>query len=99
MVSEQTDRLEERVSIIEGRMTEISQVLNGLRDAIVSLDGRIGSLEARTDARFAAFDHKLDMSLASIRADMSSDFRWLVAIQVTTLVAIVASLIGTAAMR
>jgi len=52
--------VEERVSALEGRMTDHVQVLNGIRDAIASLDGRVSSFEARMDARLLASEERMD---------------------------------------
>ncbi len=54
----------ERLAFLEGRIVEHSRQIDGIREAIDSLDGKV-----------------------------SRQFTWLVGIQVTTLVAIVAALV------
>ncbi len=77
-------------------------MLDGIRDAIVHLeqrmDRRFELLEQRfsgVDQRFASVDQRLnalDLRIDGLDAKMSRQFMWLVGIQVTTLVAIVAAL-------
>lgn len=55
----------ERLAFLEGRVVEHSRQIDGIREAIDSLDGKV-----------------------------SRQFMWLVGIQVTTLVAIVAALVA-----
>lgn len=76
-------RLEERVAHVEGHVSEPSLRLSGVEAAI-------HHLEQRTDARFDAVDRRFE----ALDAKMSWQFTWLVGIQITTLVAIVAALIA-----
>ncbi len=69
-------RVEERVSHVEGQVTELSLRLTGV-------EGAIRHLEQRMDARFERLDGKVDRQ-----------FVWLLGVQITTLVAIVAALIS-----
>ncbi len=93
--------LEERVAFLEGRVVEHSHMLDGIREAMVHLehrlDRRFEQLEQRLDQRFAAIDQRfagIDRRIDNIDAKMSRQFMWLVGIQVTTLVAIVAALVA-----
>jgi uncharacterized coiled-coil protein SlyX len=96
--------LEERVAFLEGRVVEHSHMLDGIRDAIVHLeqrmDRRFELLEQRfaaIDQRFASVDQRLnalDQRIDNLDAKVSRQFMWLVGIQVTTLVAIVAALVA-----
>lgn len=111
--------LEERVAFLEGRVGEHSQMLEGIRGAIVnleqrmdrrfeavdrrfeSLEHRLAAFEQKVDQRFAAIDQrfvqvdqKLDQRTDALDAKMSRQFIWLVGVQVTTLVAIVAALLA-----
>jgi len=78
-----TFKLEERVSHTEGQVSELSLRLSGVEAAI-------HHLEQRTDARFDAVDRRFE----ALDDKMSRQFTWLVGIQITTLVAIVAALIS-----
>jgi len=79
-------------------------MLDGIRDAIVHLeqrmDRRFELLEqwfSGVDRRFASVDRRLnalDLRIDGLDAKMSRQFMWLVGIQVTTLVAIVAALMA-----
>jgi uncharacterized coiled-coil protein SlyX len=73
--------VEERVARLEGRVTEISEVLADLRAAVRHLEQRMDHFEQRMNARFDALDQK-----------MSRQFVWLVGIQITSLLTVVATL-------
>lgn len=75
--------LDQRVAFVEGRIEEQSVVVNGLRDAIAGLEERMDRRFEAVDRRLDGLDHKIDQR-----------FAWLVGIQVTTLVAIVAALLA-----
>jgi hypothetical protein len=74
--------VEERVALLEGRVQEHSQLFTDLRESIASL-------ERRMEARFAQVDRQFDV----VRAEIAANFKWVVGIQVTTLIAIVAALL------
>jgi uncharacterized coiled-coil protein SlyX len=93
--------LDERVAFLEGRAGEQSQMIDGIRVAIVSLeqrmdrrfeavDQRFTALEDKMDRRFTEVDHRID----GLDAKMSRQFLWLVGVQVTTLAAMVAALVA-----
>jgi hypothetical protein len=83
-----------RVAFLEGRVTEHSQMLNGIRVTISCfeerVDRRFESLEQRMDRRFEGVDRRLD----GLDANVSRQFMWLVGLHVTTLMAIVAALLA-----
>ena len=82
--------LEERVAYLEGRVTEHSKAMDGIREALVSL-------EARIDARFESMDRRVERverRLDSLDDKVSRYFVWMIGAQVTTLAAIVAALAG-----
>ena len=66
-----------------GQVSELSIRLSGVEAAI-------HHLEQRTDARFDAVDRRFE----ALDDKISRQFTWLVGIQITTLVAIVAALIS-----
>ncbi len=94
--------LEERVAFLEGRVTEHTRGMDGIRDALSSLearvDGRFESVDRRFEAidrRFEAVDRRFDnleRRLDGLDEKISRQFVWLVGVQVTTLAAIVAAL-------
>ena len=80
--------LDERVSYLEGRVEEHARHIDGIRDAIVSLDDRLDrrleSLERRVETRCASLEQRCD----GLDAKMSRQFVWLVGMQVTTLASV-----------
>jgi len=78
--------LEERVAYLEGQVSELSHGLVALREGLGEVDQRIRHLELRMDARFESTDRRLDA--------LDARFGWVIGIQVTTLVAIVAALLA-----
>jgi hypothetical protein len=62
---------------------EQAQVFKDIREALARL-------ESRMDAGFERVDARID----AVQKDARIDFRWIVGIQVTTLVAVVAALLA-----
>lgn len=85
---------EERVAYLEGRVEEHSRSIDGIREAVVSLerrtDARFDAFEQRVDRRFEAVERRLD----GLDEKTTRYFVWLVGIQVTTWAAVVAALVG-----
>ena len=89
--------LDERVAFLEGRVEEHSQMVNGIRDALTSL-------EARMDRRFEQFETRVDQRFVQVEAridaldgKVSRQFVWLVGLLVTTLITVMAALFGLVA--
>ena len=96
--------IEDRVAMLERQVSEILP----LREAVMHLDHRVMHLEHRMDAgfqaverRFEGIDRRIDALDAKtsrqfevVHDRMSRQFMWLVGIQVTTLAAIVAAVVG-----
>ena len=80
--------IEERMALLEGRMVEQAQVFADIRETLRSLDQRLTGL-----------DQKVGSVHQSLRRDAATDFKWLVGIQVTTLIAVVAALVGALTAR
>jgi len=80
---------DERVSFLEGRVAEHSKMVNGLREAIASLelrmDHRFASLEEKMDRRFVAVDQKL----GALDQKLTRHFLWLAGIVVTGVAAMI----------
>lgn len=99
---------EERMAYLEGRVEEHSRNVDGIREAVANLerrtDARFVSLEQRTEAfgqrvdhHFEAVDRRfegLERRLDGLDEKMTRYFVWLVGMQVTTLAAVVAALVG-----
>ena len=71
--------------------------MEGIRDAILSLERRMDQRFAAVDQRFAAIDQRfagIDQRLNVLDDKLSRYFTWLVGLQVTTLVAVVGALIA-----
>ena len=100
--------LEERLAFLEGRVDEQSHMVNGIREALVNfeqrMDGRFEAIDRRfegLDLRLAGLDQKLDRSVAALDQKLSAfdqkldqRFGWLIGIQVTTLLAMVTTLVA-----
>ena len=89
--------IDERVAFLEGRVEEHSQMVNGIRDALTSL-------EARMDRRFEQFETRVDQRFVQVQAridaldgKVSRQFVWLVGLHVTTLITVMAALFGLVA--
>jgi hypothetical protein len=80
--------IEERMAFVEGRLVEQSALFSDIRAAMASL-------ALRMDRRFEQVETRLDQ----LGADQSKNFRWLVGMQITTLVAVVGALLGAFAAR
>ena len=105
--------IEERVSYLEGQLSEQSHAWQTLRDDIHRVEERMEARFVGFDQRFVSIDQRfatIDQRLVAIDerfADInrrfegldnkiSTQFLWLVGIQVTTLVAIVGALLARA---
>ena len=75
--------LEERVAYLEGQVSEHAHTLVDIRESI-------RQLERRCEARFDVVDRRLE----SLNEKVDRHFTWLVGIQVTTLIAIVGTLLA-----
>jgi uncharacterized coiled-coil protein SlyX len=85
--------VEERLAFLEGRVGEHSQMLTGIREAMVSLEQRMDRRFEAVELRLTALDQKLDRSVTALDQKLDHRFSWLLGVQVTTLIAIVAALL------
>ncbi len=85
--------LEERVAYLEGKVEEHSYAWQDLRERIGHLEQtvneRLFSLEQRIDKRFEAIDRRFE----AMEQRFSKYFLWIIGIQVSVLLAVVASLL------
>lgn len=65
-------------------------MIDGIRQAVVSLDQRVLALEGRMDQRFAAVDRRF----TELDAKISRQFQCVIGVQMTTFVAIVATILA-----
>lgn len=85
--------LEERVAYLEGKVEEHSKAWADLKDMIIhldqKLDRRIDALDNKVDRRIDALDSRID----ALDQKFSRYFLWLIGIQVTVLLAVIAALL------
>lgn len=101
--------IEERVAYVEGRLAEQSEMFVDLRTGLSNLAGRVDQIEqsmnrrfdqvdarfVQMEARFAQMDDRIDSRFGRIDAH----FRWIVGVQITTAMTVIAALIGALAVR
>ena len=86
--------VEERVAFLGGRVEEQSQMVNGIREAIVNLEQRMDRRFEAVELQLAGLDQKLDQSVAALDQKLDLRFAWVIGIQVTTLLAMVTTLVA-----
>ena len=79
--------MERRVAHLEGQVSEQSQALAAIRDSL-------GRFEQRVDARFNAFEQRVDARFNALENKMSTQFLWIIGVQVTVLVAVLAAMLS-----
>ena len=99
--------VEERLTIVEHKVAENARGIDGLRDAVVkgfeAMDRRFEAIDRRFEAidrRFEAMDRRfeaMDRRFVVVDQNMSRQFRWIVGIQMTTLLAMVGAIAAIAA--
>ncbi len=65
----------------EGRIARLEGIVE-------QIDVRLGRIEAKIDATRGAFDGKLDATRESLEAKLDRLYRWVVPLQITTILAI-----------
>ena len=75
--------VEHRVAYLEGQVNEQSQAFTAIRDSL-------GRFEQRVDARFNAIDARFN----ALETKMSTQFLWIIGVQVTVLVALLAAMLS-----
>ena len=95
---------EKRVTEVEYKVAENARSIDGLREAIVegfkAMDRRFEAMDHRFEAmdrRFEAMEQRFDRRLEVVDENMSRQFRWIVGIQITTLLAMIGAAIGAIA--
>lgn len=100
---------EERLAALEGRVMEHSTMFVDFREVLHKMEQRIDTRFAAIDQRFAAVDQRfagidqrltsIERSVNGVRTDMAADFRWVVGLQIGTIVAIVGAVLGVAFLK
>ncbi len=99
--------LEERVAYLEGKVEEHSEVWRDIKDHIIhmeqkfeqrfiSLEQRINNFEEKVDRRFEAIDRRfegIDRRIDALDQKFSRYFLWIIGVQVTIFLAIIATLL------
>ncbi len=90
--------VEERLAYLEGRVEDHSQMVNGIRESIGSLEARMDRRFEQMDRRFEHLDGRfeqidrrfeaVDQRFESLDAKMTRHFLWLVGILITALGAV-----------
>jgi len=83
MVEVSVPVIDERVAFIEGRVTEFSLGIDGLRQQVAAAEQRMDQRFAAIDQRFAAIDDK-----------MSRQFYRIIGVQMTTFVVTIATILA-----
>ena len=103
--------VEERVTEVEYKVAENARSIDGLREAIVegfkAMDRRFQAMDRRFEAmdrrfedmdrRFEDMGQRFDRRLEVVDENMSRQFRWIVGIQITTLLAMIGAIGAIAA--
>jgi predicted RNase H-like nuclease (RuvC/YqgF family) len=95
--------LEERVAYLEGKVEEHSKVWSDLKDMMINHDAKMIAFEQRIDRRFEAIDRRfeaidrrfeaIDRRFEAIDQKFSKYFLWIIGIQVSVLLAVIASML------
>jgi hypothetical protein len=82
--------VEERLAYLEGRVEDHSQMVNGIRETLASLEARMDRRFEQIDRRFEQIDHRfnaIDLRFDALDNKMSRQFVWLVGVLVTVALA------------
>jgi nucleoside-diphosphate-sugar epimerase len=97
-------QVEERVASVVARVREQGKMIEKIDDRFdrfeERMDERFNALEAKMDRRFADVDKKFDKvdeRMARMETKMDRQFMWVVGIQMTMFIAMVATLMGVVA--
>ena len=99
--------IDERVAALEARMSEQLQTLGFCRETFGRIEERFAAIDQRftavdqrfdaVDRRFDAVDRRfdgVDLRLARLEDKLSTQFLWVVGIQITILIAIIGALLA-----
>ena len=86
--------VEERLATVEHKVEENARRTDGLHEAISELGNRMERRFEAVDRRFEAIDKRFE----GIERNMSGQFRWIIGIQMTTLIAMIGAIAAVAAL-
>ena len=85
--------LEERVAYLEGKVEEHSRGLEDLKHLIINLDQKVNRRIDALDQKVDRFREELSSRIDALDQKFSRYFLWLIGIQITILLAIIATLL------
>ena len=91
---------EERLATVGHKVEENARRTDGLHEAISELGNRMERRFEAVDRRFEAIDRRfeaVDRRFEGIERNMSGQFRWIIGIQMTTLIAMIGAIAAVAA--
>ena len=92
--------VEERLATVEHKVEENARRTGGLHEAISELGNRMERRFEAVDRRLEAIDRRfeaIDRRFEGIERNMSGQFRWIIGIQMTTLIAMIGAIAAVAA--
>jgi len=92
--------VEERLATVEHKVEENARRTDGLHEAISELGNRMERRFEAVDRRLEAIDRRfeaIDRRFEGIERNMSGQFRWIIGIQMTTLIAMIGAIAAVAA--
>ena len=84
--------VEARVTVVEHKVEENARRTDGLHAAIVELGNRMDRRFVAMDQRLVAMEERFDRRLEALEQRQSSNFRWMVGLQVTTMAGMLAAM-------
>lgn len=89
--------LEERVAYLEGRLEDHASTVIDVRTGLSNLDVKIESVESKLTAKIESVESRLTTRIDGVEnrltAKIDRQFTWLVGIEITVLLALVAALL------
>ena len=89
------DHVDARFTVLEERLSGVDRRIDALEQRIASLDVKLDHKVGSLDQKIGALELKVERQLDAFRREMSSHQRWLVGLQVTTMLVV----LGTAFAR
>ena len=83
------ETLEERVAYLEGKVEEQSRLGSDVRERLVQLDQKVDRFRGELTGRIDATNSHID----ALDQKVSTQFRWLVGLMVTVLLAVIGALL------
>jgi hypothetical protein len=97
--------IEQRVKIVEERMTDHSDLFKDIRQSLLQFEARVDrrfeqvearltALDQKFEARLTGLDQKMDGAFAALDRKIDNGVRWTSGIMLTGLIAIVAAILA-----